>query len=32
MKVKEESEIAGFETLHLENQDHDFQSHHFMVK
>ena len=31
MKVKEESEKAGFKTQHSENEDHGIWSHHFMV-
>ena len=31
MKVKEESEKAGFKTHHSKNWDHDIQSHHFMA-
>ena len=29
MKVKEESEKAGFKTQHSENKDHSIWSHHF---
>ena len=31
MKVKEESEKAGFKTLHSKKEDHGIQSHHFMA-
>ena len=31
MKVKEESEKAGFKTQHSENKDHSIWSHHFMA-
>ena len=30
MKVKEESEKAGFKAQHSENEDHGIWSHHFM--
>ena len=30
MKVKEESEKAGFKALHSENEDYGIQSHNFM--
>ena len=31
MKVKEESEKAGFKTQHSRNQNHGIWSHHFMA-
>ena len=31
MKVKEESEKAGFKTLHSKKEEHGIQSHHFMA-
>ena len=31
MKVKEESEKAGFKAQHSENEDHGIWSHHFMA-
>ena len=31
MKVKKETEKAGFKAQHSENEDHDIQSHHFMT-
>ena len=31
MKVKEESEKAGFKNQHSKNEDHRIRSHHFMA-
>ena len=31
MKVKEESEKAGFKTLHSKKEGHGIESHHFMA-
>ena len=31
IKMKEESEKAGLNKLSIQNHDHGFQSHHFMV-
>ena len=31
MKVKEESEKAGFKTLHSKKEGHGIKSHHFMA-